>query len=132
VSRVVAEASPAAGGIRGCHRAGEAGGDSGCKRARRWCCQLSDGPVLLHVPTLGPTPPTPLVSMHLEMRCAAWMRQRLTDALQPLHTPPHPPAHPRRPRCSYRYQAWQDTRLGRQKVVRDGVESVILLVPGEL
>ncbi|EFN58071.1 hypothetical protein CHLNCDRAFT_142355 [Chlorella variabilis] len=29
----------------------------------------------------------------------------------------------------YQYQAWQDTRLGRQKVVRNGKETVILLVP---
>lgn len=32
---------------------------------------------------------------------------------------------------SYKYQAWQDAKLGRQKVVRDGVETVLTLVPGE-
>lgn len=32
---------------------------------------------------------------------------------------------------TYKYQAWQDAKLGRQKVVRDGVETVLTLVPGE-
>ena len=41
--------------------------------------------------------------------------------------PPCPPS----PACSYKYQAWQDAKLGRQKIVRDGVETVVTLVPGE-
>lgn len=39
------------------------------------------------------------------------------------------PAPPSRGR--YEYHAWRDSRLGRQRVERDGVETVIVLVPGE-
>ena len=37
-----------------------------------------------------------------------------------------------RPCARYKYQVWQDSRLGRQKMVRDGLETVLTLVPGEL
>lgn len=36
------------------------------------------------------------------------------------------PPHTRR---SYKYQTWTDGKLGRQKIVRDGVETVLTLVP---
>lgn len=39
------------------------------------------------------------------------------------------PCRSRLPR--YKYQVWQDSRLGRQKMVRDGLETVLTLVPGE-
>ena len=48
------------------------------------------------------------------------------------HTPTdtHPPPHPH-PRCrSYTFQVWQDTAVGRQKMVRDGLETTLTLVPG--
>ena len=33
------------------------------------------------------------------------------------------------PTSRYKYQVWQDSRLGRQKMVRDGLETVLTLVP---
>lgn len=39
------------------------------------------------------------------------------------------PAPPLPPPRSYKYKAWTDSRLGRQKVERDGVETVLTLVP---
>ncbi|KAI3428334.1 hypothetical protein D9Q98_006714 [Chlorella vulgaris] len=36
---------------------------------------------------------------------------------------------PQKQPFKYTYEAWQDSRLGRQKVVRNGVETVLLLVP---
>lgn len=42
-----------------------------------------------------------------------------------------PLAPPCRTHISYEYKVWQDSRLGRQKITRNGVEAVLRLVPGE-
>lgn len=57
---------------------------------------------------------------------ASCVRAYRRDALARGFGTPVLPCLPR-----YKYEAWQDTRLGRQKVVRNGKETVILLVPGE-